>query len=81
MHEGPGIREGDGKMKKKGKKYLTKWQWQRNTKNHGPSSTTATFVALIKKAISIPLVRSYEIDLNRDYHNCFPNRQNTCFYQ
>ena len=73
MNEGPGIHKGEAKIKK----CLTKQRRKDDSDRKALSSVT--FVAVIKTSISIPAVRSYEIDLNLDYHNCFPNHENTCF--
>jgi hypothetical protein len=75
MNEGPGIHKGEAKIKKI-KKYLTKQHREGNTSSNVPS--TVPFVAVIETSISIPALCSYETDLNLDYHNCFPNHENTC---
>jgi hypothetical protein len=72
VNEGPGIHKGEPKIKK----YLTKHHREGNTGTNVPSNVT--FVAVTKTSISIPALRSHEIDLNLDYDNCFRNRENTC---
>jgi len=72
MNEGLGIHKGEAKIKK----YLTKQHRKGNTSTNVPS--TVTLVAVIETSISIPALRSHEIDLNLDYDNCLRNRENTC---